>query len=107
MEGGGGRILGGGGPRILRITPPPALLLRVEIHPSGGAADICVEDLAEFGTCPAAEAPRSDSSSSSSPRIQAANLPPKTTRFSVFYSLKSTLTCFFTLRDFFFSFLVV
>lgn len=59
-----GRQFVGGVIQRMRGTalPPSLLLLRVEIHPSGGAADICVEDLAEFGTCPTAEASRSDSS---------------------------------------------
>lgn len=72
--------------------PLSPLLLRVEIHPSVGAADICVEDLAEYGTCTAAEAPRSDSSSpvhgcsgrtGGSARIQAVILPEKSSPFFI------------------------
>lgn len=105
----GGRQFGGGVIQRMRGTALPLspLLLRVEIHPSGGAADICVEDLAEYGTCPAAEAPRSDSSSpvhgcsgrtGGSARIQTVILPEKS---SPFFILSTFISWFFSLQDFF------
>lgn len=63
----GGQFGGGVIQRMRGTALPPSLLpllLRVEIHPSGSAADICVEHLGRTGRVPVS---RSDSSNLSGP----------------------------------------